>query len=190
MIEVMAFRGRVNTHDDGELGLRAVRLLCRHTRIRGVRQAVREVDSLDIERLAPVQPQPWRRFRRPGTATEGFPCRSGSNGECVRSFRRTLRARPAAWGLSPPSRAREPLPYILPAKTTRGTCASWHASAASKMEVRLPSSGLRVQPPFRPSASLFSSFTLAKVPRAMTSWLPRREPYVLKSAGSTPRSSR
>lgn len=34
----------------------------------------------------------------------------------------------------------------------------------------------RVQPPFLPSASLLDSFTLANVPRIMTSWLPRRAP--------------
>ncbi len=32
--------------------------------------------------------------------------------------------------------------------------------------------------------------TLANVPRIITSWLPRREPYELKSAGSTPLACR
>jgi hypothetical protein len=40
--------------------------------------------------------------------------------------------------------------------------------------------------PSVPGASRFFSRTLANVPRTMTSWLPRREPYELKSAGCTP----
>ena len=42
-----------------------------------------------------------------------------------------------------------------------------------------------MKPP-RLSTSLFCSRMLAKVPRIITSWLPRREPYELKSPGSTP----
>ena len=41
-------------------------------------------------------------------------------------------------------------------------------------------------PPSAPGASWFFSRTLANVPRTMTSWLPRRAPYWLKSFGSTP----
>ena len=42
-----------------------------------------------------------------------------------------------------------------------------------------------MKPPSR-STSLLRSRTLAKVPRIITSWLPRRDPYELKSRGSTP----
>ena len=48
----------------------------------------------------------------------------------------------------------------------------------------------RVQPPSVPGASWLRSRTLANVPRTMTSWLPRRAPYELKSDGLTPRSIR
>ena len=45
-------------------------------------------------------------------------------------------------------------------------------------------------PPRCPGASLLRSRMLANVPRTITSWLPRREPYELKSATSTPCSIR
>ena len=45
-------------------------------------------------------------------------------------------------------------------------------------------------PPSVPGASLFLRRTLANVPRTMTSSLPRRAPYWLKSATATPRSLR
>ena len=44
--------------------------------------------------------------------------------------------------------------------------------------------------PSEPGTSRFFSRTLAKVPRTITSWLPRREPYELKSLRSTPCSTR
>ena len=44
-----------------------------------------------------------------------------------------------------------------------------------------------MKPPSR-STSLLRRRTLANVPRIITSWLPRREPYELKSRGSTPLS--
>ena len=44
--------------------------------------------------------------------------------------------------------------------------------------------------PSLPGTSRFRSRTLAKVPRTITSWLPRREPYELKSLRSTPCSTR
>ena len=45
-------------------------------------------------------------------------------------------------------------------------------------------------PPSVPGASWLRSRMLANVPRTMTSWLPRRVPYELKSTCSTPCSSR
>ena len=44
--------------------------------------------------------------------------------------------------------------------------------------------------PSVPGASRFFRRTFANVPRTITSWLPRRDPYELKSFGSTPRSTR
>ena len=45
---------------------------------------------------------------------------------------------------------------------------------------------LRVKPPSTPGTSWLRSRMLANVPRIITSWLPRREPYELKSLRSTP----
>ena len=45
-------------------------------------------------------------------------------------------------------------------------------------------------PPSVPGTSWFLSRMLANVPRIITSWLPRRAPYWLKSFGCTPRSWR
>src|SRR5215213_8993932 len=47
-----------------------------------------------------------------------------------------------------------------------------------------------VTPPSVAGTSWFLSRTLANVPRIITSWLPRRAPYWLKSFGSTPCSIR
>ena len=47
-----------------------------------------------------------------------------------------------------------------------------------------------VHVPSLPETSWFLSRTLANVPRTITSWLPRREPYELKSRRSTPCSTR
>src|SRR6185437_5812672 len=43
-----------------------------------------------------------------------------------------------------------------------------------------------VNPPSVPGASSLRSRMLAKVPRIITSWLPRRDPYELKPDGFTP----
>ncbi len=47
-----------------------------------------------------------------------------------------------------------------------------------------------VTPPSTPGTSLFLMRTFANVPRIITSWLPRRDPYELKSFFATPRSRR
>src|ERR1700750_2041935 len=52
------------------------------------------------------------------------------------------------------------------------------------MDICSPS--LVVTPPSVPGASWLRSLMLANVPRIITSWLPRREPYGLKSLRSTP----
>ena len=43
-----------------------------------------------------------------------------------------------------------------------------------------------MKPPSVPGASWLRRRTFANVPRTITSWLPRRAPYELKSRGSTP----
>ena len=45
-------------------------------------------------------------------------------------------------------------------------------------------------PPSVPGASWLRRRMFANVPRIITSWLPRREPYELKSRGATPCSCR
>ena len=49
-------------------------------------------------------------------------------------------------------------------------------SLASKIDITAPSGRWRVTPPSVPGASRLRSRTFAKVPRTMTSWLPRRAP--------------
>src|SRR5665213_1883604 len=58
------------------------------------------------------------------------------------------------------------------------------------MEITSPLPMCVAQPPSLPPASWWRSGTLAKVPRVITSWSPRRAPYVLKSRISTPCSRR
>ena len=73
----------------------------------------------------------------------------------------------------------EPEPYSLPDRTTSGVPASRYFSDASKTVVTSPPPSpdrSRVKPPSVPGASWLRSRMLAKVPRIITSWLPRREP--------------
>ena len=70
----------------------------------------------------------------------------------------------------------EPEPYSLPPITTSGTPRSWYFIAASKIDIASPSGISRVQPPSVPGATSLRRRMLAKVPRIITSWLPRREP--------------
>ncbi len=53
-----------------------------------------------------------------------------------------------------------------------------------------PSGRCTVMPPSSPGRGAFLRRMLANVPRIITSWLPRRAPYELKSAGATPCSTR
>src|SRR5699024_8629715 len=81
----------------------------------------------------------------------------------------------------------EPEPYSLPAKIINGVFWLRYDLDASKIVVT-GASGLvksRVKPPSVPGANWLRRRTLANVPRIITSWLPRREPYELKSARST-----
>ena len=61
---------------------------------------------------------------------------------------------------------------------------------ASKIDMVSPEGWWIVNPPSVPGARRLRSRTLANVPRIMTSWLPRRDPYELKSFGATPWSIR
>src|SRR6187549_2566135 len=49
---------------------------------------------------------------------------------------------------------------------------------------------LTVKPPSTPGTSWLRSRMLANVPRIITSWLPRRDPYELNSCRGTPCSAR
>ena len=90
----------------------------------------------------------------------------------------------------------DPEPYSLPPMMTSGTPSFWYAIAASKMLTTSVPGRCRVHPPStrepssRGGTSRFRSRTLANVPRIITSWCPRRDPYELKSFCSTPCSSR
>ena len=61
---------------------------------------------------------------------------------------------------------------------------------ASKIVISSPLGRCTVHVPRCPGTSRLRSRTLANVPRTITSWLPRREPYELKSLRSTPCSIR
>src|SRR5918998_2123350 len=54
------------------------------------------------------------------------------------------------------------------------------------MDSVCPDRRLRVTPPSVPGASWLRSRMLANVPRIITSWLPRRDPFELKSPRCTP----
>ena len=80
----------------------------------------------------------------------------------------------------------EPLPYSLPASTTSGVpvVPVAHGGLVDARDL----AGGQVR---RPGALLARASSLRrrmfpKVPRIITSWLPRREPKLLKSRGSTP----
>src|ERR1700680_2661083 len=84
----------------------------------------------------------------------------------------------------------EPDPYSLPARTISGTPSAMYFTDASKIDMISPLGKCFVIPPSVSGASLLRRRTLANVPRTITSWLPRREPYELKSVGFTPWSTR
>src|SRR6185312_644588 len=80
----------------------------------------------------------------------------------------------------------EPVPYSFPAITMSGVPARWYSIDASKMVTACAPGAVAVHPPSVPGASSLRSRILAKVPRIITSWLPRRDPYELKPDGFTP----
>src|ERR1700731_777459 len=84
----------------------------------------------------------------------------------------------------------DPDPYSLPASTMVGTPSAMYFTEASKIDMISPLGKCVVIPPSEPGANWLRKRTLANVPRTITSWLPRREPYELKSLGDTPCSCR
>src|SRR5581483_3281714 len=84
----------------------------------------------------------------------------------------------------------EPEPYSLPATTINGVASARYRCAASKIVISSPLGTCTVHVPSEPGTSRLRSRTFANVPRTSTSWLPRREPYELKSERATPWSCR
>src|SRR3954469_7515968 len=80
----------------------------------------------------------------------------------------------------------EPEPYSLPAMMTSAVFVVLYFSDASKIDMVSPEGMYFVTPPSEPGTILLRSRTFANVPRPIPSWLPRREPYELNSAGCTP----
>src|SRR5208282_1830147 len=72
----------------------------------------------------------------------------------------------------------------------RGVFSERYCSEASYTVVTTEDGSWVVNPPSRPWASWFLRRTFAKVPRTITSWWPRRAPYVLKSVTATPCASK
>ncbi len=73
----------------------------------------------------------------------------------------------------------EPEPYSLPAMTKSGTPSGdvLHRRRRRSTSSARRSAGDASTPPSVPGASWLRRRTFANVPRTMTSWLPRREPY-------------
>ena len=95
----------------------------------------------------------------------------------MRSKLSTMQARTPSRDGPLPAQSRElPVPYSLPAMTMEGVPASWYFIAASKIDITSPLSWWQVTPPSIPGVRRFLMRTLAKVPRIITSWLPRRLP--------------
>ena len=69
-----------------------------------------------------------------------------------------------------------PVPYSLPARITSGVPAALYLTDASKMDICSPLGMCSVTPPSVPGSSRLRRRILAKVPRIITSWLPRRAP--------------
>jgi hypothetical protein len=140
-------------------------------------------DILDRDRLVPVEAE---RLRSVPSAN----C-SGSTPMPTR-FERWMRSKLSVITARTPSNVvpfaaqsrDEPVPYSLPAMTTSGVPSAFlilpsprRRSPASRRSARYTC----VMPPSTPGTISLRMRMLAKVPRIMTSWLPRRAPYELKS---------
>src|SRR6476646_6348840 len=102
----------------------------------------------------------------------------------ISRFERWIRSYESAIAARTPSRfcplaaqsREEPEPYSLPAITMVGTPSARYRSATSKIVPSSPSGRWAVHVPSLPGTRRFLSRTFAKVPRIITSWLPRRAP--------------
>ena len=106
----------------------------------------------------------------------------------MRSYDSAITARtPRRFGPFAAQSRDEPEPYSLPgdarssARPRRGSASPRRRSSSPRRPGGAPSTCPRC-----PATSWLRSRTFANVPRTITSWLPRREPYELKSRRSTP----
>ena len=172
MPEVLALARRVEPDAGAELvAVRAHRHLAR----------LAVLDAGDRELLAAGEPERLAASRPAGTAAAGRPSSAGSSGGCARTTPRSPRARRAGSAPSRPSRAtsrsRTPCPRARSAaRPRRGSASPRRRSSSPRRRAGAPSTCPRV-----PGTSWLRSRTLANVPRTITSWLPRRAPYELKS---------
>jgi hypothetical protein len=72
-----------------------------------------------------------------------------------------------------------PVPYSSPARTTSGVPLRRSAWPRRRSLICSPLGWCSREPPSTPGSMRFFRRMLAKVPRTMTSWLPRRAPYWL-----------
>ena len=109
----------------------------------------------------------------------------------MRSYDSAIAARtPSSFGPFAAQSRDEPEPYSFPAITISGTPSARYRSEASKIVISSSEGRCTVHVPSLPGTSRLRRRTFANVPRTITSWLPRREPYELKSRRSTPCSTR
>ena len=126
------------------------------------------------ERLGGLAAQELQRQDRPSSA--------GSSGGSARTTRRSRPSRRAGSAPSPPSRATSP--SRTPCRRARPAAFPRPGSAPTRRRSSSPrrDGTCTVHVPSEPGTSWLRRRTLANVPRTITSWLPRRAPYELKSA--------
>ena len=148
------------------------------------------LDAADRERLAPGEPERLAASRRRRNCSGRIPIISRFE-RWMRSYdSRSPPARRAGSAPSPPSRATSP--SRTPCRRARSAACPRRGSArdASKIVISSPDGTCTVHVPSEPGTSWLRRRTFANVPRTITSWLPRRAPYELKSLRSTPCSTR
>ena len=117
-----------------------------------------------------------RRFDPFQIATAARPCRPDSSDECARNFARPPHAHPAASVPWPPNRANCRCRIPCPPRIISGVLLLriFHGRHRRCSSVRRRAEISSRRLPFPAPGCCMR--TLAKVPRVMTSWLPRREP--------------
>ena len=144
------------------------------------------LEALDRDVSSPLQAE-RPRSRRPRRPAAARPCRRGWSDGCARSSGDHGAHAEQLVPLAAQSRD-EPLPYSTPANTTSGrpSASVLHRRVVDRHRLAarivldvaaLPACCRRLQ-------HAFLMRMLAKVPRIITSWLPRRVPYWLKSAAT------